>query len=228
MAPKIAVTIMFGALLTGCAARYSPTPLATDFPASRQYQLQAAAHWGAIAGHLEKGLTDGIRKGPQRPVYVAEPSSKASPFERALATHITSILVRNGYVVSRHEAGSLKVDIDVQALVFSPDRVQTRFEGEVAVIAPGVLAVAALPPAGAAMAIAGAYEFNQFRQAHLAAGGTPKTELIVTVSVSDQYRYYARNSSAYYVSEGDRSLYGIPDDPADVRHMKTFQVRGDK
>lgn len=228
MAPKIAVSILFGALLAGCAARYTPTPLATNFPVSEQYTLQAAAHWGAIAGHIGTRLDDDIRKAPQRPIHVVEPSSTASPFERALAAHITSGLVRSGYVVSRTEAGSLKVEIDVQPLVFRPDREQTRFIGVATTLVPGVWALPTLGVAGTSLALAGAHDIHQIRTAKFTDGATPKTELIVTVSVSDQYRYYARNSTAYYVAEDDRKLYGIPEDPQPGLALKNYQVKGDK
>ncbi len=215
------------ALLAGCANQYAPAPAPTDFPASSQPKLQAAAHWGAIAGTIEQRLTEDLRKAPQRPYYVAEPPPEASPFQRALTEHITSALVKSGHVVSRVPAGSLKVDVDVQALTFSPQRAQ-RLPGAIpTAIAAGVWMLAltsdAVLATGAGVA---AHEAYNYRLGQFGAGPIPKTELIVTVSISDQYRYYARNSSAYYVADSDRSLYGLPDD--DDKAFKTFSIRGDK
>jgi len=215
------------ALLSGCAMRYTPAPVATNFPASSQPKLQAAAHWGAIAGNIEQRLSEDLSKAPQRPFYVTEPPPDASPFRRALTEQLTSSLVKAGYVVSRAPAGSLKVDIDVQALTFSPHRKQNIYAGVPTAIAAGVWFLAAtadpvLITTGGAAAVEGyQYHFAQF-----ASGPTPKTELIVTVSVSDQYRYYARNSSAYYVADDDRTLYGLPADGD--KAVKTFAIRGDK
>jgi regulator of extracellular matrix RemA (YlzA/DUF370 family) len=46
--------------------------------------------------------------------------------------------------------------------------------------------------------------------------------------VSDQYRYLARNTSAYYVADSDRMLYGIVDpEPVEPQLTRMFKVRGD-
>lgn len=190
MVKNTAAILVFGALLAGCA---TPLPGATSLPTSEQHTLQAAAHWNAIAGHIEQRLTAGIKQGPQRPLYIAEPAAPAAPFQRALASQLASALVKDGYVVSRSPAGALKIDIDVQALAFAPGREQYRYRGEPDAIAAGVW------------------------------------ELLVTVSVSDQYRYYARDSTAYYVADGDRALYAIPpEDQMKARSMKTYKIQGER
>lgn len=207
--------------------RYTPAPVATNFPASSQPKLQAAAHWGAIAGNIQQHLSEDLSKAPQRPFYVTEAPADASPFRRALTEQLTSALVKAGYVVSRAPAGSLKVDIDVQALTFSPNRHQFIYAGALSSIAAGVWLVSAMAdPVLVTTGTAAALDAGHYHAAQFASGPTPKTELIVTVSVSDQYRYYARNSSAYYVADDDRTLYGLPAD--DDKAVKTFTIRGDK
>jgi hypothetical protein len=235
MVTKTAAILISGALLAGCAGQqlpqtpYSPAPVASNFPTSNQYTLQAAAHWGAIAQHIEKSLAADLKKSPPRPFYIAEPPPQASPFQRALAAQLVSALVRDGHVVSRTPAGSLKVDIDVQAYTFSPGRSQFRYPGEPTAITAGVLALTAVEPVVGVLAGVAAFDAYQYQHAKFTAGATPQTELLVTVSVSDQYRYYARNSTAYYVADGDRSLYGIPPDvPVEAKLMKTYQVKGDR
>jgi hypothetical protein len=238
MATKTAALIITGALLTGCAGTeieqmpYTPAPVATNFPTTNQYKLQAAGHWTAIAQHIEQILAADLKKGPKRPFFIAEPSPQAAPFQRALAVQLTSALVRGGHVVSRTPAGSLKVDIDVQALTFSPGRSQYRYPGEPTLIAVGVLALTALtvaePVAGVVAGFA-AKDAYHYTHAKFDQGATPQTELLVTVSVSDQYRYYARSSSAYYVADTDRTLYGFPPEPTvDELFVKKYQVKGDK
>lgn len=235
MVTKTAAILISGALLAGCAGQqipqtpYSPVPVASNFPTSSQYTLQAAAHWGAIAQHIEKGLAADLKKSPPRPFYIAEPPPQASPFQRALSAQLVSALVRDGHIVSRTPAGSLKVDIDVQAYTFAPGRTQFRYPGEPTAITAGVLALTALEPVVGVLAGVAAFDAYQYQHAKFASGATPQTELLVTVSVSDQYRYYARNSTAYYVADSDRTLYGIaPDVPAEARLMKTYQVKGDR
>ena len=235
MATKTAAILITGALLAGCATQRipqmqdTPAPVASNFPTSNQYKLQAAGHWSAIAQHIEQMLAAEMKKGPKRPLFIADPAPQAAPFQRALAVQLTSALVRDGHVVSRTPAGSLRVDIDVQALTFSPDRGQFRYPGEPTLITAGVLALAAIKPVAGVIAGAAAYDAYQYSHSKFAKGATPQTELLVTVSVSDQYRYYARSSTAYYVADGDRTLYGIPPEPSpDALFVKKYQVKGDQ
>ncbi len=196
MLNKNTSAILLAALLAGCAVPpYSPTPLATNFPTSEQSKLQAAAHWGAIAKHLEARLLEDMKKGPQRPFFIHE-NPQATPFQRALTTQIISSLVNDGYVVSRAPAGALRIDLDVQALTFTADRPQYRPSFTNNMIANGVWVASRQDPTAKS-------------RSAFAPGDTPRTELIITVSVSDQYRYYARSTNAYYVSDDDRNLYGI-------------------
>ena len=235
MATNTAAVLMSSALLAGCAVMdiphtpYTPAPVAHNFPTTNQFKLQAAGHWGAIAEHIEQRLDQDMKKGPQRPFYIADPKPQASPFERSLNLQLVSALVRDGHVVSRTPAGSLKVEIDVQALTFSPDRQQFRYPGQPTAIAAGVLFLTAFEPVAGALTALAASDAYKYQHAKFADGSTPQTELVVTVSISDQYRYYARNSSAYYVADSDRTLYGIPPEPPiEARFMKMYQVKGDK
>ncbi|MBV7535010.1 hypothetical protein KW842_04420 [Duganella sp. sic0402] len=229
MALKTAMALVAGILLAGCASRYTPTPLAANFPTTKQAKLQAAHHWGVISDNISRRVALELRKSPPRPVYIAEPKDP-SPFQRALAAQLTTSLVNDGYVVSRNAAGSLKVELDVQTLTFSADRPQYRYYGEKTVLAGGIVVLSALDAgfafnAGTALA---AVDGHQWLNSQFAPGETPKTEIIVTVSVSDQYRYLARNTSAYYVADTDRVLYGIIDpQPEEPKITRTFQVRGD-
>lgn len=196
MLSKNTCAILAAAALAGCAVPpYTPTPLATNFPTTEQNKLQAAAHWSAIAKHLEKRLVEDMKKGPQRPFFIHE-NPQATPFQRALTTQIISSLVNDGYIVSRAPAGALRIDLDVQAVTFSPDRPQYRPSFTNNMIANGVWVASEQDPTAKS-------------RSAFAPGETPRTELIITVSVSDQYRYYARSTNAYYVSDDDRSLYGI-------------------
>jgi hypothetical protein len=151
-------------------------------------------------------------------LYIVEPAAPAAPFQRALASQLASALVKDGYVVSRSPAGALKIDIDVQALTFASGREPYRYRGETSAIATGVWAQSANDDG------ARPYDVTTF-----APGAAPKTELLVTVSVSDQYRYYARDSTAYYVADGDRALYAIPpEDQMKARSMKTYKIQGER
>lgn len=230
MVKKTAASILFGALLAGCAAPYTPAPVATNFPTSTQDTLRAGAHWKAIAADLEQRLVGEMKKGPKRPFHIAE-RANPTPFQRVLTSQLITALVNDGYVVSHAPAGALKIDIDLQTLRFSPDRKQYR--GELAALAAGVWVQRSIDLSeGATPAPEPAPSAVKYHHTRFADGATPKTEVIVTLSVSDQYRYYARTASAYYVAESDRDLYGFPVEEVkeikEVNKMKTYQVRGDR
>ncbi|CAN7562740.1 MULTISPECIES: hypothetical protein [Duganella] len=216
-------------LLAGCASRYTPTPLAANFPTTKQAKLQAAYHWGVISDSIEKRVVAELKKSPPRPVFINEPRDP-SAFQRALSTQLTTSLVNDGYVVTRSPAGSLKIDMDVQAVTFTANRPQYRYHGERAVLGTGVWLLSEIEaPVVLNLAVAaGAWDSYDWFNAQFAPGATPKTEIIVTVSVSDQFRYVARNTSAYYVADSDRILYGIVDpEPEEPKLTRLFKVRGD-
>ena len=233
MATKIAFALIAAATLGGCQTPYSPTPLATNFPTTKQEKLQAAAHWTVIAGHLEQQLVEELKKAPQRPLFVAS-TANPSPFQRAVNDQLISALVKDGYIVSRTPTGALQVNLDIQALTFSANRKQAGTVGAATAIATGVWVLAERAYAGdpvrklgrfaGAVGIgAGIDAYEWFGSEH-ASGPTPRTEIIITASVTDEHRYVARASNTYYVADGDRALYG--EVPQQV--SQSFQVKGDR
>lgn len=228
MALKTAMALAAGLVLSGCAARYTPTPLAANFPITKQAKLQAAYHWGVVSNNIEKRLVAELKKSPPRPVYINEPKDP-NAFQRALVAQLTTSLVNDGYVVSRTPAGSLKIDLDVQTVTFGAARPQYRPIGERTAL-PGGVSMAELEPAplGRWRAIGTGWDPFDSTNAQFAPGDTPQTEIIITLSVTDQYRYLARTTSAYYVADSDRELYGIVDpEPETNKLTRTFKVRGD-
>ncbi|TWI67471.1 hypothetical protein IP91_01584 [Pseudoduganella lurida] len=222
-AASAALLVAVATLLAGCAVPYSPAPLATNFPTTRQDKLQAAAHWNAIADHVEQRIVADMKKHPQRPFYVAE-DREASPFKRALTTQLVTSLVKDGYVVARSPAGAWKVEIDIQAVTFTRNRPQYRYSGAATAVVTGAWVLSDIDPVVGVVALAGAGDAYHWFHSQFAPGATPQTELIVTLSVGDQFRYLARSTSAYYVADTDRALYGIREDDAPL--VKKFTVVG--
>ena len=223
MLAKAAIATAAAAVLAGCAVPYSPAPLATNFPTTRQEKLQAAAHWNAIADHIEQRIVADMKKHPQRPYYVVE-DRDATPFKRAVTTQLITSLVKDGYVVARSPAGAWKVDLDIQPVTFSKNRPQYRYTGAHTVLATGAWVLSDIDPVVGLVGVAGAADAYHWFTSQFAPGATPKTELIVTLSVSDQFRYYARSTSAYYVADTDRALYGLKEEDGIV--TKDFKVQG--
>lgn len=237
MVTKKASAIIAIALLSGCATPYSPVPLATNFPTTKQEKLQAAEHWGIIASHIEKQVMTELRKTSARPIYVATPASP-TPFQQALTNQLISSLVKDGHVVSRSPAGALQLSLDVQALTFSPKRAQSVPVGVATALAAGVWVLSEHNPLSSSVGkvgrftrtvgIGAAVDAYNWYDSEFASGPTPRTELIITASVTDQYRYYARASHTYYVADGDRALYGVIDEAPKDFGSRVFQVKGDK
>ncbi len=78
--------------------------------------------------------------------------------------------------------------------------------------------VARTAAGGAAILAVGADAYDWFGSKY--AKDTPKTEVIVNVSVSDDANYLARSTNVYYVNDSDQSLYNsVP--------VKRFSVVGE-
>lgn len=234
MARKIALALLAATALGGCRTPYSPAPLATNFPTAKQEKLQAAAHWTAIARHMEQQLLAELGKAPQRPLFVVSPASP-TPFQQAMYNQLISSLVSDGYVVSRTPAGALQIELETQAISFTPNRKQAGTVGTATAIATGVWVLAERigDPltklgrfAGAAGAGAG-IDAYQWYNSEYAPGPTPRTEIIITASVTDENRYVARASNTYYVADADRALYGTSGQETQ-QVSQTFQVKGDR
>lgn len=213
-------------LATGCVTPYSPVPVATHFSTSEQKKLQASAHWTAITEHIEKQLVPALANGPRGALYVQP--LQGTPFTRAVTGQLMTSLVNDGYIVAKTPRDSLKVEVDTQVVAFSGDRPQYKYHGERSALVAGVWALTevghtALGLATAAIIADDAYGW--FRS-QFSSSDTPKTEIIVTVSVSDDQRYYARQTSVYYTIDSDRSLYETVPLPAE-QPVKTFAVRGE-
>lgn len=197
-----------GLLLAGCAIPYSPAPVATNFSSTQQPKLQAAAHWGVIARHMATELVPTLKTAPSRSLYV-EPL-QSSTFSKGVKSHLVTALVNDGFVVVRNPVpGALKIELDTQAVAFSAERPQYRYAGLPTALSSGAWVLTSIEHSPEWLVTAGLYGYDAHRwfTARFAPGETPRTEIIVTLSVADEQRYYARTTSVYYTSDDDVSLY---------------------
>jgi hypothetical protein len=236
MALKTKLAISITLLLAGCAAPYSPTPLVANAPLAKEDKLQAVAHWKAISAHIEKQLEPAIRKTPNIPLYV-EPAQYTA-FNQTMASQLITSLVNDGYVVGKTPVGALKVEIDTQVVAFSAERPQYVFAGQRSDLMGGAWVITNVNEVGAPAAAPADTPFSHhdaysWFRSEFDSGVTPKTEIVLTISVSDERRYYARSTSVYYVTDSDRYLYEIAK-PVSVKDQpppptpltKIFTVRG--
>lgn len=207
---RFVATLLCLPLFAGCATPCSEAPLATNFPTSKQQKLQAAAHWNVIAGDVAKQISAGLKD--KRPLFVNQSSIKTA-FDRAFTNDLISALVAGGYTVLKSPDGALSVDVDTQAVRFSPNRPQYNHAGVATAVTGGVWALrdvslnTAGEVLGAAVALAAAADAYSWFRAEFATGETPQTEIIVTISVSDASQYLARSTSIYYVADADSRMY---------------------
>lgn len=209
---RIVAALLCLPLFTACATPFSETPLATNLPTSKQQRLQAAALPNVIAGDVAKQISSGLKE--KRPLFVNQSLVKTA-FDRAFTNDLIFALVAEGYTVTKSPDGALIVDVDTQAVRFSPNRPQYNHAGLATAVTPGVWvlrnvrldAVGEAPGAGAGVAVAADADAYTWFRSEFATGETPQTEIIVTTSVSDARQYLARSTSIYYVADSDSRMY---------------------
>ena len=225
MVMRVGTALCAALLLTGCTTPYSPVPVATHFNSTEQARLQAAAHWRAISAHIERQLSPALRSSPRLPLYVQP--LQGTPFNRAVASQMITSLVNDGYVVSKSPDAPLKVEIDTQVVEFSADRPQYKFSGERSALVAGAWAITSVDHStlGLVSAAIAAQDAYAWFRSQFSPEATPQTEIIVTVSVSDEARYYARYTTVYYTTDSDRLLYDVAPVPR-PQPSKSFAVTG--
>jgi len=207
---KIIMGLLAGTVLLSGCARHSETPIATNFPYQKQEKLQAASHWQLIAQDTTRQLIAAV---PERqPLYVRQ-SDQQSPFEKAFTQQLIGSLTAAGYPVMKHgnRMDTLVIDVSAEPLRFSKGRRQYKTTGGLTMLTSGLWVLERIydvvSPGAAMVAGAAAVDTTHWLRSEFAFGPTPRTEIIVTTSVSSADRYYAQNTSAYYTSDDDLSLY---------------------
>ena len=209
MQRRIIMGLLTGSALLGGCAPYSQAPQPTNFPTEEQPHIQAASHWQLIAGDSARQLMAAM---PEiHPLHVVRGNGE-SLFEEAFTAQLVTELTRAGYPVmkSADRPGTLLVELSAQPVQFTEHRQRPAAAGELTLLAGGLWVLRNLyenASPGAAM-MAGAVVVDTGRWFGSKYNATvPKTELIVTTSVSSHERYYAQTSSAYYTTQSDWGLY---------------------
>ena len=206
------ISLLFGLFFIGCATPYAEAPVATNFANSEQSKLQAGSHWGIIAKHLAKSITENV--GKEKVVYLNEPQEK-SKFNTALHTLVLSAMVENGMSVAKiPTAANITVDLKTQVIKFSPDRATFRNSfGAPTLLAAGVWTMIGVGAAnttansigaGATAAAVGLDAYNWFGSKY---DEIPQHEIIVTATASNANKYISSVSNVYYIADSDKSLY---------------------
>lgn len=207
MHKRIVTLVASSMLLAGCVAPYTEAPVATNFEAKNQKKLQSASHWQLIADDTSAQLISALPAEKQR-VYVVQ-SKQQSTFQKAFNQQLISSLIAAGYPVMKHPNKGYTLTIDVKAdpVQFTKDKKREPAVGEATTLAGGLWVLRniyrSVSPGAAMMGGAATYDIYNFINSKYASGPTPKTELVVTASVSDNDRYYANSTNVYYTTYSD-------------------------
>lgn len=198
-------------LLAGCVAPYTEAPVATNFKKEDQKKLQSASHWQLIAEDTSAQIIQALPR-TQQPLYVVQ-NAEQSPFQKTFNQQLISSLIAAGYPVMKHpnDGYTLTVDVKADPVRFSNQPKRTPHAGEATTIAGGLWVLRNIyrntSPGAAMMGTALSYDIYNFLNSKNASGPTPKTELLVTASVSDNNRYYANSTNVYYTTDNDWHNY---------------------
>lgn len=213
---------------SGCVTKYSDVPAPVRFERTEQSKLQSVSHWNVIAEHFAEALLQDLqaKNSLTKPLYLLPAGRQDFPFVEGFRELLTTALVKNNIPVSTTASGAMPVDIRYSAYLFDHSRVhKNKMYGLQTLSVAGVWALepffsdAAVPFMGkllAATALGEAWEMfmmegtpNPFDPSFgkTAKGPVPKTEIIVTASVSDNSRIVARRSNVYFTADEDAALY---------------------
>lgn len=140
-------------------------------------------------------------------------SAQHSAFEQAFARQLVSELTAAGYPVMKHARRHdiLTVDVSASALRFSRHRQQYSSTGVLSALASGLWVLHEIydnvSPGAAMVTATVAVDAATWLRSEFASGPTPRTELMVSTSVSSAEQYYLQTTSAYYTADSDFSLY---------------------
>lgn len=209
----------------GCASRYADVPAPTRFENTKQQKLQAAEHWRSIADHVAVQLVGDLReKLNGRAIHVPLPGGE-QPFVEGFRELLITALVGQGLPVSTEANNALAVDVRYSIYRFRPERLQsTYYYGDATALAAGLWAVGGIVAAdissgrgvsaGAKLLLlaAGADGFSWLSneamgRGQYAAGPVPRSEILLTASVTEGARIVSRRSNIYYTADEDQALY---------------------
>lgn len=233
---KTVLALAATALLSACATPYSETPLATNFETTKQQKLQAASHWQHIADDTAATLLASLKTGQvcnapmqQCQHLFVRQNKDESAFTRAFRTQFLTSLVNRGSHVAKGPQGAVEIDVEVQVVKFSPNRIEGHYVSHSAIYTGlwalhGVWVKDAHPGLAGGLLL-GATDVARWMNAEFASGPAPQHEIIVTVSATNADRYLGRATNTYYVADTDSALYTPVVKPAPLP-TQALKVKG--
>lgn len=203
---------------------YSEVPIAANFKTSSQEKLQAAGHWSLISEDLSKKLQENMAQKVDKTNAIYISATNYAPFNQAVVDELISSLISSGYNIVKRPNDAIKIDVNTQVLQFSPNRLQAKSIGIPTLITTGLWTsaeIGSITGAGVATAAIAGSEALAYMNSDRASGPTPKTEIIVDITVSNEINYIAKSRGTYYVADTDTWLY-------QAAQTKKFSVQGEQ
>ena len=222
-------TMLTVALLSGCVMQ-SQVPIPENNPLSYQMVMRASQHWDLMAADVANQVNASVTLAGyrDRPLYVSA-SGQHSDFTRAFHNLLVSRLVTKGINVASISTGALTVSFDTQVVAHNSARIAYR-PGTLTALGTGLLVLRGVADHGSPGATGAAF-LGLMAAGDAAmtidAGPPPRTEVIVTTSVTDGPRFVARKTDIYYIQEADAKLFLQPVAPPAPR-LKDLRVTGDR
>jgi hypothetical protein len=206
--------------LAGCTT-YSDTPTPSRYESSRQQKLTAADHWRLIADDFARQISADLKpKCGEQALYIVPPGKGGDfSFVEGFRELLTTALVNQGCTVRTSSKNALQVDIRYSVYAFQPDR-STYYYGEMTALAAGLWAVGGIATAGSSTgavalgtkvvsisALTEAAGWTLNGQGKDAIGPVPRSEILLTASITDEDQIVARRSKIYFVADEDSALY---------------------
>lgn len=224
MSAKLVVALGLLMLSSACSTPFKEVPQALNFTTTDQQKLQTAGHWNVIAKNTVDELAAEIPV--TTPLFIS-PTIQTNEFTRVFLSQLTTALVSKGFTIQKSENGAFVLDVSTQTLTFSGRRFKHKNANMLTALATGVWALQEFQPSVGVALFGGilASDVSTWFNSEYSSGVTPKTEIIVTISVGDQSRYIARKTKIYYVTDSDGGLYIDAPIPTPTL-TKTIQVVG--
>lgn len=203
--PVIAPALLVcAALAGGCST--PDIPRLDNYPATGQKTSRAVHHWDVLADDVASRIANKISDWPagEHPIYVS--MANDSNFNRGFHKLLVVRLLDRGVVLSTNPTA---VDLTVEAQLVqhnaaSSSRPWTRLAAGIDVARDSVVQA---PDAATSVA-----------------GGSARTEVLITTALKSGDRYLAGSADVYYIDGGDALLYQTPLPPPLPTPVKTWKV----
>ncbi len=189
----------------------SQVPVPGAYPLSMQYKMQAMHHWSLLAGDITDRIKKKLETGNlefKEPVYVIP--SGTTPFEKAFRELLITRFVEKGIFVTDDLNSRILLNVDVQTVFHRREIIRTK-AGVYKSLAPGLFVKRNIPLAGRGNRLLEVERSIFDARLNVEAGAytveLPKTEIMITTSLTSENDYLMRYSAIYYIDDSEWRHY---------------------